>query len=131
MKPPLIAYTVPAFKVIVKKFPANFTKYIIVYTQYFKNITNSVFSTSSCNNAYGSKACGYGNDLIDNGGYYWNIISDEDANQVFGWSPYYRVMNETVISNLNGLRPVLRLNSSVVVTGGTGNYDDPYIIDVK
>lgn len=97
----------------------------------FKNITNSVLSVSSCNNTYGSKICGYGNDLIDNGGYYWNIISDEDANQVFGWSPYYRVMNENVISSLNGLRPVLRLKSTVVVTGGTGNYDDPYIIDVK
>ena len=30
-----------------------------------------------------------------------------------------------------GIRPIIRLKNNIVVTGGSGKYDDPYTILVK
>ena len=71
----------------------------------------------------------YNNDLIDNGGFCWFAAryTSSSTNGV-NWSPNSR----SVYSNLNaeayGLRPVISLSSSVVVTGGAGTMDDPYTI---
>ncbi|MDY4996311.1 MAG: hypothetical protein SO108_01185 [Bacilli bacterium] len=67
--------------------------------------------------------------LINNGGYYWFATSDNSAPTfAFYWAPSDRLVNSYLTRLVNGLRPVLRLASSVVVTGGTGTYKDPYII---
>ena len=107
----------------------------------FKKITNAISGTSSnLTSAYGSpycyathsqERCGYNNDLIDNGGYYW-FAAYYGTSSAFGvhWYPYYR----DVVTNANayayGLRPIIRLSSSVFVTGGDGTMNDPYQIGV-
>ena len=95
----------------------------------FEEITGSVLSSSSC---YGSssRSCGLWNSLIDNGGYYWfaTPYNSASSNEVFYWYPSGRVDNG-YSSIVLGVRPVLSLESSVKVTGGTGTYEDPYTID--
>ena len=94
----------------------------------FNQITGSTFS--NCN-VTSSNDCGKYNTLIDNGGYYWYATPENSpqSDRVFNWSPYYRyVRPDSVSSYSRGLRPVLRLQSSVQVTGGSGTYEDPYTI---
>lgn len=101
----------------------------------FQNITGSVLSTDSC---YGelSTACGLGNTLIDNGGYYWyattfNSIGNDMAMGVL-WYPVngitdgYYYLGAT--NKQHGLRPVIRLKESVIIIGGSGTDTDPYQI---
>ena len=67
--------------------------------------------------------------LINNGGYYWFATPYSSSSAyAFIWSSYYRYVSNYGSRRAYGLRPVLRLQSSVVVTGGTGTYKDPYII---
>lgn len=80
-------------------------------------------SLSSCSGVSGSKKCGYNNSLIDNGGYYWYSSG-------FGWSPIGRSIDNNT-KGYRGLRPVIRLDSSVVAISGNGTYSDPYVIGVK
>mgnify|MGYP003302780173 CR=1 FL=1 len=106
----------------------------------FQNITGNVFSSTSCFGTYGvgTRTCGYNNDLIDNGGYYWyaTFLGNQYNSQPLGvyWSPYNRVVIDTdssyygLSSVANGLRPVIKLKSTVLVVGGSGTYDDPYVI---
>jgi len=93
----------------------------------------SISGGIKCGSVYSKERCGYNNDLIDNGGYYWfaAAYSASSANGVY-WAPTYRYVR----GNLNdtsayGLRPVIRLSSSVYVTGGNGTMDDPYTIIKK
>ena len=95
----------------------------------FKRITGSTLSSSSC---YGSNfssdmSCGYSNDLIDNGGYYW-FATNESSSNSFAWRPYSRGVLDINSFHLNGVRPVLNLESSIIVTGGDGTYKKPYEI---
>ena len=81
---------------------------------------------SYCNGIKSNRYCGYNNDLIDNGGYYWYMSNGS----LFGWNP----VNRTIDSDNNGykgLRPVIRLSSNVMAVSGNGTYNDPYVIDVK
>ncbi|MCI6266568.1 MAG: hypothetical protein MR598_06980 [Erysipelotrichaceae bacterium] len=95
----------------------------------FQIITGSVLSSSSCYNQSSKVACGYRNDLIDNGGYYWYATSySASSYHTFSWIPNYRYVDAYISINLRGVRPVLRLESSVLVVGGSGTYEDPYII---
>ena len=73
------------------------------------------------------ESCGYDNDLIDNGGYYW-IAVESDGLIGTHWNPTTRVINTGEETNAYGLRPVINLSSSVFVIGGTGTMIDPYII---
>ena len=67
--------------------------------------------------------------IINNGGSYWFATSyDASSANAFSWVPYYRGVYSISSSNVYGVRPVLRLKSSVIVTGGTGTYEDPYTI---
>ena len=95
----------------------------------FQIITGSVLSFSSCNSQSKKVACGYRNDLIDNGGYYWYATSySASSGSTFGWYPYNRFVDGSISKNVRGARPVLRLESSVLVVGGSGTYEDPYQI---
>lgn len=96
----------------------------------FKNILQSTMSLSLCYGTYGNKNCGFANNLIDNGGFYWYSVNDTNmASNTFYWNPSYRGINRDYSSNDYGLRPVIKLDSTVYITGGSGTYDDPYIIE--
>ena len=124
-------------------------------TMNFQNITGKVLSSSSCYNSSSDATCGYGKDLVDNGGFYWysssgygtttsltssstNIVSyllpspcasaDPGAN-AFNWIPNYRYVSRGISNGVYGARAVLRLDSNVVVVGGSGTYEDPYQIE--
>ena len=96
----------------------------------FKEITGSPLFSSSC---YGSRSrsCGLWNDLIDNGSFYWFATPYNSASSysVFRWDSLGRNVNYRISSGVHGVRPVLSLESSVKVTGGSGTYEDPYTID--
>ncbi len=105
----------------------------------FKKITNAISGTSSnltsaygsvnCSMVYSEKRCGYNNDLIDNGGLYW-FAAYETTSSTNGvnWYPYYRLVSSADGTIASGLRPIIRLSSSIFVTGGEGTMDDPYQI---
>ena len=62
-------------------------------------------------------------DLIDNGGYYWYL----DGNDVRSWNPSNR--NFSGISDQKyGVRVVIKMREDVLVSSGSGVFDDPYII---
>ena len=86
-------------------------------------------TTLYCGGYYSREECGYNNDLIDNGGYYWfaarYISSYTDG---VNWDSNNRYVNSSSSTLAFGLRPVISLSSSVVVTGGAGTIDDPYEI---
>lgn len=100
----------------------------------FVNITGTKLiynssSDSSCYSDSSSVSCGYTNDLIDNGGYYWYAnIPGALGNYIFNWNPIYRSVRSSTSSNALGVRPVIELDSNVVVTGGAGTADNPYTI---
>ena len=84
---------------------------------------------SNCSGDSGSRACGFNNDLIDNGGYYWFATPDSASSaSAFAWRPYYRDVSRNFSYITYGVRPVLRLRSSVSVMSGSGTYKDPYVI---
>ena len=84
---------------------------------------------SDCINNKSDMNCGYNNDLIDNGGYYWiNSIYDGNSNSIFDWSAKDRSVTYANYNNNYGLRPVIRIDASVYVNGGTGTYNDPYTL---
>ena len=95
----------------------------------FKKITGSTLSLTSCYKLSENKNCGYQNDLIDNAGFYWySEMDSSNSHNTFYWDPNMRV-NDFSYSRFNlGIRPVIRLKSSIVVTGGSGTMEDPYVI---
>ena len=107
----------------------------------FKKITYAISGTSSnlttdygspyCYNTYSKTSCGYGNDLIDNGGYYWfaAYYSSTDTSGVYWYPPGRRVLYSSG-THAYGFRPIIRLSSSVYVTGGSGTMEEPYEIGV-
>ena len=66
----------------------------------------------------------YGNDLIDNGGYYWYTHQN---NEIGIWNASNRKF-DTKNNYVLGVRPVIRMNSDVLVVSGSGSYEDPYVI---
>ena len=95
----------------------------------FQVITGSALSSSSCYKSSEDTTCGYGNDLIDNGGYYWYATAYKSSStRAFRWYSYGRYVNNNLSLDVYGVRPVLRLASSVQVVGGSGTYADPYQI---
>jgi len=82
---------------------------------------------NDCVDVYSEEACGYNNDLIDNGGYYW-FADYMGRGSTILWGPYKRRVYKSDGSQAFGLRPVIRLSTSVYVTGGSGTMNDPYTI---
>ncbi len=94
----------------------------------FKNITGDTLSTAA------NKAEGYYDDyaIINNGGFYWFATPNSaSSTYLFFWYPDYRLVYYNYSDFAIGVRPVLRLKSSAVATGGTGTYQDPYIISAE
>lgn len=63
-------------------------------------------------------------DLINIGGYYWY----SDSNDVSFWDPSSRTFLKNSGDSSYGVRPVIRLDTSVYIVGGSGTYQDPYVI---
>ena len=95
----------------------------------YQEINGSRKSLSNCNYSYRKKYCGVSYDLIDNGGYYWFTTPYSSSSaRAFTWRSGNRSVNDIASRNAFGLRPVLRLQSSVVVLSGEGTYTDPFVI---
>ena len=92
--------------------------------QDFYYIVHNKIDNGSCIEKARDKSCGYNNSVTDIGSYYWvsNIIGD----QMVYYNPleFYYITNPKNVSK--GLRPVIRLASSVVVVDGDGTIDNPY-----
>ena len=91
---------------------------------------NTIDGATKCGSVSPLKVCGYNNDLISNGGYYW-FASYDPSSRTFGvsWHPYYLcIYSNDALTSTYGLRPVISLSSSVFVTGGKGTMDSPYTI---
>ena len=95
----------------------------------FQKITGDTLSTALDK---GREVTGYYDSyvIINNGSYYWFATSYTSSNfpQAFSWIAYSRYAGIHYSQAPCGIRPVLRLQSSVMVTGGSGTMDDPYVI---
>ena len=119
----------------------NYSSAWAIGNEDFKKITNAISGTSSnltsgygsvhCNQVSSEKRCGYNNDLIDNGGIYW-FAAYESMSSTNGviWNPGRRYVDSYASTLAYGLRPIIRLSSSVFVTGGEGTIDDPFQIGI-
>ena len=82
---------------------------------------------SSSDSKYSYSECGYNNDLLDNGGFYWFSALGSDTEGIL-WSPTHRGVDMTSFDNSYGLRPIISLSSTVYVVGGNGTLESPYLI---
>lgn len=96
----------------------------------FNKIINNTLNDSSCYQTSGDKKCGYNNSLIDNGSYYW-IVGNYDEFSLFSWSASSRNITSSSSNYANGIRPVLKLSSNIIVVSGEGTYNNPYVIKNK
>ena len=88
----------------------------------FYNITGVAFGSD------GFGLVGRTNDLIGlNGGYWWyaNVSSD---NTFYFWRQSDSLVFSYQSNIAYGVRPVIKLDDEVIVTGGIGTYEDPYKI---
>lgn len=101
----------------------------------FKNITSSDLSSTSCFQV-SSTACGADNTLINIDEIYWYATATDQVDKRHGafiWHPtndYVAIFNSGAAGNSYGVRPVLALDSSVFVKGGSGTSAEPYEIDI-
>lgn len=95
----------------------------------FVKMTNGKGSILSgkCNKDGSLSDCGRGNNLIDNGGYYWAVVSSDDDLLNY-WNPNGSYFDTFSGNNLMGIRPILKLRNDIIVVGGKGTYDNPYRI---
>ena len=99
----------------------------------FKNITGSnlYYNTLDDNSCFESKensSCGFSNDLMDIGSWYW--VNDESGVEAmtYAWNPTDRFVVYGVTEDDYGVRPILRLDTNIEVVGGKGTMDNPYLI---
>lgn len=86
-------------------------------------------SSLYCEDKHSTKECGYNNDLIDNGGYYWFASGYSSIKETgIYWDASSRGIKSTDENLSYGLRPIINLASTVYITGGNGTIDDPYKI---
>ncbi len=91
----------------------------------------SITSSNICYNYLSIKECGYNNDLIDNGGYYW-FGSAYSSSGTLSWYPFSRHLYYNSSSFVAfGVRPVLKLDSTITAIGGSGTMDRPYTISKR
>ena len=86
--------------------------------------------TRTCFFEYSIKECGYNNDLIDNGGHYWFGSAFAEMGMLI-WDPSSRYVTHRSNSIAFGVRPVLKLDSTITATGGSGTMEDPYTISQR
>ena len=91
----------------------------------FQNLTGDTFNVAND----GSDVFYDDYSIINNGGYYWFATSyNASPLTAFSWVPDDRRVGNYLSDIALGVRPILRLASSVIVTGGSGTYEDPYTI---
>ncbi len=98
----------------------------------YQVLTTNIGANKTLDNCFGgsNESCGKNYDLIDNGGYYWFATPYSASSTVtFGWYPAARYVDNYNSNYMRGVRPVLRLRSSVLVVSGSGTYADPYVIE--
>ena len=88
------------------------------------------YGSPYCHNKYSTTYCGYNNDLIDNGGYYWFGSAYSSASTLY-WYPDNRYVYGSTSADSSGIRPVLKLDSSIKATGGVGSITNPYTISER
>lgn len=84
------------------------------------------YGSPSCRDT-SSAACGLGNELIDAGGWYYFAATSNNGSEVH-WDPTAKVVTVGTKTASYGLRPIIRLSSSVYVTGGVGSDENRYKI---
>ena len=90
----------------------------------FKEITGDSLSAHYLSDGYYDKYS-----VINNGGYYWyGTATSASTTTAYSWRPISQSTYNSISSYAFGVRPIIRLSSSVFVTGGTGTSEDPYII---
>ena len=72
-------------------------------------------------------SCGYQNDLIDIGSYYWVSSVMNDGLVYYKPNLFSHVFDDLA----KGLRPIIKLSDTVVVYQGSGTKEDPYLIKNK
>ncbi len=90
------------------------------------NITNKELDEELCLENESNKECKFDSELINIGSNYW--IKNTIDNQLF----YYQsapILRKKEINKANGLRPILKIADSVIVTKGNGTKEDPYQIE--
>lgn len=95
----------------------------------FSKITGNVLGAGSCYEISGNNNCGYNNDLIDIGSFYWYDTLNQD--KMFYWNPNLRFNSSDANNYSMGVRPVLKLREDVEITSGEGSYKNPYKIVVN
>lgn len=77
--------------------------------------------------------CGYGNTIIDIGGTYFlgAVKGTEYPKSTLRWRNDFGRVGWAAPTYIAALRPVIRLNPEVYVTGGSGTYEAPYTIAVS
>lgn len=95
-------------------------------------IVGPTLDVSYCSGKKGYMECGYNNSLLDNGGNYFFASSyDTFSKSTILWDANVRGVDFKTEDVLSGLRPIIRLKSSVYVTGGSGTMEDPYTIGIN
>ena len=94
----------------------------------FKKITGEDLNTATTrgDNYYDNYS------LINTGGFYW-FATNYSSSPIypFYWEPsYHYVAKDITTKYAIGVRPVLRLKESTIITGGDGSEDTPYTIDI-
>ena len=95
----------------------------------FKYMTSQILSSDKCFKQKNKTSCGYNNDLIDNGGYYWIANANNGTkNTGFFWDANERMINSSTTNHSLGLRPIIRLKEEVYAIDGKGTEKEPYLI---
>lgn len=95
----------------------------------FYKIVEKMSSVNRCYQVSSNMDCGYNNNLIDNGGYYW-IISNSDSSKLYYWDAFKRYVDSSNTDKAYGVRAVVKLDKSVYVTGGAGTKKNAYKIAI-
>ena len=85
------------------------------------------YGTPYCSAQTSNEYCGYNNDIIDNGGHYW-FGSRASSVYTLAWYPASRKVSYTESAVSYGVRPVIKLDASILATGGGGTMTNPYTI---
>ena len=93
----------------------------------FQKITDGSLITT-CYNTPSATGCGIGNDLIDNGSYYHFAKQFGTGATNYIWNSSNLTHSYGSRSYIAGVRPVISLEESVHIIGGSGSYIDPYLI---
>ena len=88
------------------------------------------YGSPYCYGKYSNQYCGYNNSLVDNGGYYW-FGSAYSSTYMLSWNPLSRSVSNYRNARTYGVRPVLKLDSSILATGGVGTIECPYTISER